>query len=395
MIRYSAHTHILNKKALELAKITRQKPTQEDLEKLAPGGRIWRDTVTHEPTGLVTDCCDWIFPMHNPWPYSEVQMAIKETCHEAVRFGITTIHEFTSWPDSTRMYQELLMNGELPLRVHVCPAVWGLYRSIDLDSFSKLAKETEFRNDWIKIGSAKIFVDAQGLDEKGRYCEWNRLTQDQLNVLVSRAHRSGIRVMMHAITRNGQNMALNAIEAALREMPKDDHRHRIEHFGGDYWPTGLRRAKELEIIPVPTPYSSYGWYGDPWLESAQPGDKVVIYRTLLDQGFMPPGNSDCMGTEPEALNPWWSIWCAVARKTRSGKPICPEEGTTVMESIRMYTTNSAYAGFEEKTKGSIEPGKLADLVVLAEDPFSIPIDTLKDIEVEMTMVGGRIVYNRK
>jgi len=152
--------------------------------------------------------------------------------------------------------------------------------------------------------------------------------------------------------------------------------------------------KKLGMIPVPTPYSSLGWYGDEWLDAAAPGDRTVIYRTLLDEGFTPPGNSDSMGTEPEALNPWWSIWCVVARKTRSGRSICPEEGLEVMEAIRLYTVYAAYAGFEEDVKGSIEPGKLADLIVLSDDPFSVPADGLKDIEVTLTLVGGEIVHRQ-
>ena len=184
------------------------------------------------------------------------------------------------------------------------------------------------------------------------------------------------------------------IENAIREFPRDDHRHRIEHFAGDYWPEGLQRLKDSGIIPIPTPYSSLGWYGDAWLETAAPGEKVVPYRSLLEQGFTPPGNSDCMGTEPEALNPWWSIWCVVARKTREGRPICPEEGLDVMDAIRLYTNFSAYVGFEEDSKGSLEPGKLADLAVLSDDPFEIPVDALQDIQVMKTIVGGEIVHDR-
>lgn len=134
--------------------------------------------------------------------------------------------------------------------------------------------------------------------------------------------------------------------------------------------------------------------GGAWLESSKPGEKVVYYRTMLDDGLMPPGNSDCMGTEPEALNPWWSIWCMVARRTKSGRLICPEESITVMEAIRIYTMNSAYACFEEENLGSIEEGKLADLVVLNGDPLTAPADRLMDIEAEMTIVGGKIVYPR-
>ena len=392
MIRYSAHSQLLNSNALQLVGITRDSPTQEELDKVAPRAKVRRDPTSGEPTGVVNECIDWIFPRRSPWSYDELRRAIRQTCEEASRFGVTGIHEFVSWPDSSRVYQELFRDGDLPLRVQLCPCVWGMQHTVEMDSLLNLGLQTGFGNDWIKFGSAKIFVDGEGHDENGVAQEWPRIGQDRLDALVASAHRAGIRVMMHATSREGQEMAIRAIEAALREFPKSDHRHRIEHFAGDYWPEGLARLKKSGIIPVPTPYSSLGWYGDAWLDSAPPGEKVVPYRSLLDGGFMPPGNSDCMGTEPEALNPWWSIWCVVARKTRNGRSICPEEGLDVLEAIRLYTTHSAYAGFEEASKGSLEPGKLADLIVVSKDPFEIPVDALKDVEVETTVVGGRVVH---
>ena len=395
MIRYSAHSQLLNSKALHLVGITRDRPTQEELDEVAPRARVRRDPATGEPTGVVNECIDWIFPRSSPWKYDEMHRVIRQTCEEASRFGLTSIHEFVSWPDSARIYQELYRDGNLPLRVQLCPCVWGLQHTLEMDSLLNLGLQTGFGNDWIKFGSAKIFVDGEGHDENGVAQKWPRIEQGQLDALVAGAHCAGIRVMMHATSRKGQDMAICAIEAALRDFPKSDHRHRIEHFAGDYWPAGLARLKKSGIIPVPTPYSSWGWYGDTWLDSASPGQKVVPYRSLLDEGFMPPGNSDCMGTEPEALNPWWSIWCVVARKTRSNRSICPEEGLDVLEAIRLYTTYSAYAGFEEASKGSLEPGKLADLIVLSEDPFEIPVDALKDVQVETTVVGGRVVNEGK
>jgi predicted amidohydrolase YtcJ len=393
MIRYSAHSQLLNSKALELVGITRDAPTREELDKVAPGARIRRVPETGEPTGVVNECIDWIFPRSCPWDYPDMRRAIRQTCEEASRFGVTGIHEFVSWPDTTRIYQDLYRKGELPLRVQLCPCVWGMMHTVEMQSLINLGIQTGFGNDWIKFGSAKIFVDGEGRDENGVEQEWPRIDQERLNSLVASANRAGIRVMMHATSREGQEMAISAIEAALRDYPRKDHRHRIEHFAGDYWPEGLARLKKSGIIPVPTPYSSLGWYGDAWLDAAAPGDKVVPYRSLVDGGFMPPGNSDCMGTEPEALNPWWSIWCVVARKTRKGRPICPEEGLGVMDAIRLYTTFSAYAGFEEESKGSLEPGKLADLVVLSDDPFDIPVDALKEVRVETTIVGGRVVHD--
>ena len=395
MVRYNAHTHLLNSNALKLVNITKDGPSQEELEKYAAGAKILKDPASGEPTGKVIECGDWIFPMYNPFPHDQLKEAIRKACRETVSFGITSIQEFTSWPESTRIYQELYRNGELPLRVQLCPTVWGLYKTVDLDSIINLGMQTGFGNDWLKFGRAKIFTDVEGCDIDGRMKTWPRITQEGLDKLVFEAHKAGIAVMMHATSREGQEMAINAVENAVDKIPGMDHRARIEHFAGDYWPEGIERMKRLKMIPVPTPYSSLGWYGDAWLESAKPGEKAVIYRTLLREGFMPPGNSDGMGTEPEALNPWWSIWCLVARKTRRGKSICPEEGVTVMEAIRIYTFYSAYAGFEEHIKGSLEVGKLADMVVLSEDPLSVTPEKLPEIEADITIVEGKIVYRKE
>jgi predicted amidohydrolase YtcJ len=392
MLRYSAHAQLLNSRALEAVGISRDTPSQEELDAVAPAARIRRDPTSGEPTGVVNECVDWVLGTRNPWSDEALKAAIEATCREAVGFGVTGIHEFVSWSASARIYQELHRTGELPLRVQLCPCIWGLYQTADLDALVKLGIQTGFGNDWLKFGSVKIFVDGEGRDEQGVAREWPRISQERLNDLVLTAHRGGIRVMMHATSREGQEMAIEAVEAALKAHPRSDHRHRIEHFAGDYWPEGLARLKRAGIIPVPTPYSSLGWYGDAWLDASRLGDKVVPYQSLVEGGFMPPGNSDCMGTEPEALNPWWSIWCVVARKTRSGRAICPEEGLGVMDAIRLYTTHSAYAGFEEAHKGSIEPGKLADLIVLSEDPFAIPPEGLREVRVVTTLIGGKVVH---
>ena len=226
-----------------------------------------RDPESGEPTGVVSECVGWILGKDNPWPYDALKGAIEATCREAVSFGVTSAHEFVSWSESARIYQELYREGALPLRIQLCPAVWGLYQTADVESLVELGIQTGFGNDWLKFGSAKIFVDGEGRDEEGVAREWPRITQDRLNELVLGAHRAGIRVMMHATSREGQVMAIEAVEAALKAAPRSDHRHRIEHFAGDYWPEGLARLKRLGIIPVPTPYSSLGWYGDAWLDA--------------------------------------------------------------------------------------------------------------------------------
>ena len=116
-----------------------------------------------------------------------------------------------------------------------------------------------------------------------------------------------------------------------------------------------------------------------------------IYRTLLDEGFRPPGNSDSLGSMPESMNPFFSMWAMVTRKTRSGELLGPQQAITPAEAIRIYTIFSAYSGFEEKTKGSIEVGKLADLIIVSDDPFTVPPDKFKDIKVVTTIIDGKIV----
>jgi predicted amidohydrolase YtcJ len=115
---------------------------------------------------------------------------------------------------------------------------------------------------------------------------------------------------------------------------------------------------------------------------------------MLNKGLCVPGNSDTGGTEPEAPNPFYQIQCMVERKDREGNPVYPEERITVEEALQLYTRHAAFACLEEKIKGSIEPGKLADLAILEKDPLTTPISDLKNIKVDMTMVGGKIVYRR-
>ena len=138
MIRYSAHSQLLNSKALEITGITRDRPTQEELDKVAPGAKVRRDPASGEPTGVVNECIDWIFPKSSPWKYEDLRRAIRQTCEEASSFGVTGIHEFVSWPDSTRVYQELYRDGDLPLRVQLCPCVWGMMHTVEMESLLHL-----------------------------------------------------------------------------------------------------------------------------------------------------------------------------------------------------------------------------------------------------------------
>lgn len=402
ILRNTMHFYLLNSVALKKFLITGDKPTAQELFQIDPGSIIYRDPKTDEPTGQVFDAWNYMFPgSHTPFSYGETKEALKDGINRFVKLGITTVTEFFDFPESSRIYKELHREKELNIRLHLVPCVHGLHKTIDLDSVLNLGLSTGFGDDWIKFGGVKIFVD-RGSDTS--------LASIQLKEMVTRSHLAGIRVFMHANTRKAQDAALEAIESAVGcvgdEVLKQDlthlslasscsqslrHnlRHRIEHMGNrlvdrEYF----ERVKKTGSIALPTGYFiNIGRY-------FPDGLKVFLYRTMLDHGLCVPGNSDSGGAEPESSNPLYGIWCLVERKTRDGNVLFPEEKISVMEALQVYTKHSAFACLEEDTKGSIERGKFADLVVLEKNPLKIPSDELRNIEVAMTIVGGKIVYRK-
>jgi predicted amidohydrolase YtcJ len=387
IIKPSMHWYLLNTSALRKFNITKDFPTFEDLQDVDPCGVIQRDLNSGEPTGYVEESWNYMFPKaKSPFNYEETSRVIKEGLNKHSRYGVTSLVEFMDYPESPRIYQDLYKAGELNIRLQLIPCFHGLYKTVDLDEIINAGLTTGFGNEWIKFGGVKIFVDRQ---------QDTSCTSIQLKEWFKRAHRAGLRMYMHAITRKGQDIALAAIEAEAKETGLDGIkvlRHRIEHMGNeDLDETYLPRLKELGAIALPTAY--FINMGPNKLLSPKT-DRAFMFRTMLDMGLCVPGNSDGAGAIPEAPNPMYQIWCMVNRKALDGTIVSPSEKISVKEALKVYTIHSAYAGREENIKGSIETGKLADFVVLAEDPLTSAEDHLKDIEVDMTIVDGNVVYSR-
>lgn len=381
LIRNTMHSYLLNSLALEKFGITRNRPTSEELFKIDPGGIIYRDPNTCEPTGYIEEAWNYLFPdSHSPFPYEQTRSAIEYGLNKFSSFGVTTISEFVDFYESPAIYQDLKRQGKLNVRLHIIPCIHGLHKTADLDSIIRLGLTTGFGDEWIKFGGIKIFVD-RGVE--------TTLSSIQLKEMVKKAHRNGIRVFMHANTRKAQDMALEAIEAAIEEVYDKNLRHRIEHMGNRLLDLNyFDRVKNTGSIALPTAYFMNIGRNFP------KGVKIFLFNTMLNKGLCVPGNSDSGGTEPEAPNPLYQIWCMVERKSREGEQIFPEESISVLEALRIYTRHSAYASLEENIKGSIEPGKLADIVVLEKNPLTVDKEELKNIEVFMTIVGGRIVFQK-
>jgi predicted amidohydrolase YtcJ len=395
LVRESAHEIIANTKALELAHVDKNTPDPT-------GSKIWRDPQTGEPTGRLSEMFGRMLALIPKPSYGIREQSVKEVLEGFARNGVSTIYDFPS-PDGLRMYQDLLAKGELPVRLR-CQLILSMAHDRDPGStfdeaFLKYGIHTGFGNDWLRIGGIKLFLDGEsetGLryDPPGQKDKWvgvPKMDQATLNRVVVEAQKNDFQIWIHALGNKAQDMALDAYELAQREYPRSDARNRIEHAGnqeaGATSQEQLDRMKRLGIIPVPTG----AWI---YLGRAYKGTQAqvpFIYRTLLDQGFQPPGNSDSLGSMPESMNPFFSMWTMVTRKTRSGELLAPEQAITPGEAIRIYTMFGAHSGFDEKKKGSIEVGKLADLIVVSDDPLTVQPDKLKDIKVVTTIIDGKIV----
>jgi predicted amidohydrolase YtcJ len=218
----------------------------------------------------------------------------------------------------------------------------------------------------------------------------------ELNTFVASAHNAGWQVQIHANGDRAQDMVLDAYEAAQTANPKPDARHRIEHFGhfltqDERTERRLQRMVDGKIIP--SPQVAFLWR----LTDVNVQEPDVLFfplKTLISRGMHPSGGVDTIGTQNFATAPIFSISRAIRRDTKYGKIVQPQEAIAPMDAIRMFTIWAAEAGFIENSRGSIEPGKLADFVVLSGDPLTASKDALPKIEVDLTILDGKVVYER-
>jgi predicted amidohydrolase YtcJ len=264
-----------------------------------------------------------------------------------------------------------------------------------------LGFKSGFGGDWIKFMSLKIMGDGSGSGGSAAvYTPQHRgmkdlglmtTSEEEIRELTVRANDAGIRVSIHSIGDRGIDAALDAIEEAQRLNPRPDMRHRIEH-NSCCTPKQLKRIKELGVTPSSSIGYMYG-IGDDYVENFGPERVRWLHphRTMQEMGIVAGGNNDYAVT---SYSPFVQIYEAVVRKTRTGQAVSPEEAIGVMDAIRLYTWNGAYLGKEEDVKGSIEPGKLADMIVIDRDILEIPPEEIKDLKVLTTIVDGKIVYQR-
>ena len=384
------HTSWYNSKALELAGITMQTPDPAD-------GRFFRENG--ELTGRVAEQARGVFQRVGQrerfTPEQQRDRARAGMRHMSELFtaaGLTSVHDAGASLEHVLAYEDTRNNGELRHRAYM------MIRGAQVFAGFKAAGiYTGFGDEWIRVGGVKFAADGSASERTMRmstpYVGTNdygilTMTQEQIHEAVEDAHRHNFQIGIHA---NGDvtiDMVLKAYERVLKQWPDPARRHRIEHCSLVN-PDLLQRIKTCGCIP--TPFWTYiHFHGEKW---AQYGEEkmrwMMAHRSFLDYGIRVPGASDYM---PGPFEPLMAMQSMVTRKDYAGRVWGANQKVTLDEALTIATFNGAYASSEERLKGSITPGKLADFVVLEQDPHEVNPDEIKNIKINRTVVGGKTMY---
>ncbi len=369
----SLHAHALNSLALKLVGVGKETGDPD-------GGIIDRDPETGEPTGILYEMGEFLADRVPPVASAELDRGVRLANRALLSSGVTSIHDASLRNDGERwnLFKSWKSSGILRPRVNM---MLGCHAFREKNCGKPDGDVDENR---LRLGAVKIILD----DTTGRL----HPSQDELNRMVLEIHEAGRQVAIHAIEEKIIEAACDAIQYALDRSPRKDHRHRIEHCS--VCPPSLagRIASLGVVVATQPPFVHYS--GERYLETV-PGEQLAHlypFRTLLDSGIDVAGSSDCPIAPPDPLV---GIYAAVSRKGERGSLVGGGEKISAVEALQMYTRNAARASFEETIKGSVTRGKLADLVVLNGDPEHLPPEEVKNLKVEMTIIGGEVVWERR
>ena len=394
-LSFGAHVIIANTLALQERGVTRGTPSPQ-------GGTVVKDPLTGEPTGELRERAQFLVKRRegeiDPQTLAERIAVELEKCSHR---GVTAIHDIIISKEEVQAYQLLARAGRLPVRVQMLIRV--IESNFSKHSLLDLGLVHGMGSEWLQIGGIKMSIDGGFTGKNAAFREpiagddghragLIRIAQDELDETVELYHALGMRICTHAMGDLAMDMILDAYEKALTKRPRQDHRHRVEHLGN--WmmtPERVARAKRLGILPIANPPFLF-FLGDPMAEMLQrrATEQGFPFRTLWDAGFPLSFGSDAPGYYP--VDPLRDLGTAVAHQTLSGQKMNAGEALTVREALRSQTINAAYTGFQEKTLGCIEVGKLADIVVLGGDPLTFAPERFQELPVDVTIVDGKIVH---
>lgn len=387
--RTCGHIVAVNSRAMQLAGI-------DDATPDPPSGRFAR--ADGRNLGVAFEEAQVPFQKVSARSEAEVRAGLLGADRAYLAAGTTSIHDaggLTGAP--LGLAQDLIAQDRLHIRLYAF-AIMG-FGNVPATIYIETGMHTGFGDDRLRLGAFKVVTDGassgptaatrQPYTSNPNDCGILYWTQEDLDALIGRAHRAGFQVTMHTLGDRAIEQGLNAIERALRETPRADPRPRLEHCG--ICPPDLQdRVVQLGVTPAMQP--AFFWeFGDGYLVNYGPerAGQMFPVRSLIDRGVRVAGSSDAPVTD---YRPLFGIEQAMTRATMGGQVCGVAERVDLATAIRLYTINAAYAAFDDRRKGSIEPGKLADLTVLGEDLSRIPISEIRSVPVAMTVVGGRPVY---
>jgi predicted amidohydrolase YtcJ len=387
LTRAGGHSAVANSLALELAGIDATTPDPD-------GGVIERD-ADGEPTGVIRERQDLVSALVPPATEAELEASLVRTLREQFALGITSFTDAAKEPDDwPRWLRVYAAHGDTLPRARV-QMLWP-----GAATMATLVRTGGTDPDHLALGPVKVFADggftgpaAYTKDPylgQGDYRGYLTRPEPELRALIAEVHEAGYQLGVHAIGDAAIELTVDALADALERTPRPDHRHYLNHFSMRPSDATMERMADHGIAITQQPNFTYTLEGryvanlDGWrLEHNNP------LRSPMDHGIHVAISSDIL-----PIGPMVGLYAAVTRKGRSGRVFGADEAITIEEALRAYTVDGAWLVFAEADRGSVEPGKLADLIELSADPLTIDPEALLDVQVLRTWLGGRLVYER-
>ncbi len=392
----SGHLGVANSVALELAGVTRATPDP-------PGGVIQKDPDTGEPNGVFEESGGMVSRLIPPPTRDQQLEAFRWSVQDYVEDGVTTAVIAGGSRTSLINLRQARAEGLLSLRIITMMSRGNLEQPSAAEAGGL---GSHFGDTRLKVGAIKIVQDGSNQGYTGYFTEpyhtpfkgdadyrgYPRRSREDLTTMVKELHREGYQIAIHANGDAAIDDVIHAFREAQQEYPRSDARHRIEHCQ-------MVRTDQLDSIAElglsPSFFVGHVFYwGDRHRDIFMGPDRaagISALRSATDRGIRFTVHDD---TPVTPVNPLQLIWVSVNRLTKTGQVLGPEERVTPLQALRAVTIDAAWQNFEEDIKGSIEPGKLADLVIVTDNPLTMDPEAIVEIEVLQTIVGGISVYVR-
>lgn len=385
LTRAGGHSAVVSTLALGLAEINDSTPDPD-------GGVIERDE-NGVANGIIRERQGIVGRLVPEATYEELRASLEVNLNALLAKGITSITDASTPPDEFAMWEEVYATPGVKLPRSAVQFQW-----FDPEAIAAVKARVGEGTDFLRVGPIKIFADGgftgpaaftkEPYLDQGDYRGYLNMPAEDLVSLINEVHDAGWQMGIHAIGDAAIELVVATLADALERNPREDHRTYLNHFSMRPSDETMETMAQYGIHITQQPNFTYTLEGryvanlDGWrLEHNNP------VRSPMDHGIHVAISSDIL-----PIGPMVGIYAAVTRKGMSGRVFGPDEAITVEEAIQGYTIKGAYLGFNEDIKGSLEPGKLADMIVLSEDILTVDHERIMDIEVEQTYVGGELVY---